>query len=232
MIVNGLQARVGEWMRGCFGPAISEDHIERADRFVEEALELAQSTGWSADRGHALVDYVFGRPIGEPGQEVGGVLVTLAALCNTHRIDMQREFAREVDRITTPDMIERIRAKQAAKPTGSALPIACPSHWRALFDIKIERERQVLVEGWTPKHDDQHADGELAFAASRYAEHASRPDKTRRAREKRSATPLLWPWAERWWKPKDRRRDLVRAAALIVAEIERLDRASAKGAAS
>jgi hypothetical protein len=36
----------------------------------------------------------------------------------------------------------------------------------------------------------------------------------------------LWPWHDDWWKPKDRRRDLIRAAALIVAEIERLDRAA------
>jgi hypothetical protein len=38
----------------------------------------------------------------------------------------------------------------------------------------------------------------------------------------------LWPWSVQWWKPKDRRRDLVRAGALIVAEIERLDRAAAR----
>ena len=31
-------------------------------------------------------------------------------------------------------------------------------------------------------------------------------------------------WSKDWWKPKDKRRDLIRAAALIVAEIERLDR--------
>jgi hypothetical protein len=38
--------------------------------------------------------------------------------------------------------------------------------------------------------------------------------------------PQQWPWLSKWWKPKDRRRDLVRAAALVIAEIERLDRAS------
>jgi len=38
----------------------------------------------------------------------------------------------------------------------------------------------------------------------------------------------LWPWGKEWWKPSDRRRDLVKAGALIAAEIDRLDRAKSK----
>lgn len=116
------QQLVDDWMLECFGEEITADKIERNDRFVEEALELAQATGWTADRAHALVDYVFGRPAGDPRQEVGGVMVTLAALCNVHGINMEAAAAREVARITHPDMIRKIRAKQASKPTGSALP--------------------------------------------------------------------------------------------------------------
>lgn len=37
----------------------------------------------------------------------------------------------------------------------------------------------------------------------------------------------VWPWDESWWKPTTPRRDLVKAAALILAEIERLDRMAA-----
>ena len=121
------QHRVAAWMLECFGPKIAMDKIERADRFIEEALELAQATGWTPDRGHALVDYVFGRPVGEIGQEVGGVMVTLAAICNTLDVNIHAEAEREVDRITQPDIVLKIRAKQAAKPTGSALPVAPPS---------------------------------------------------------------------------------------------------------
>ncbi len=47
-------------------------------------------------------------------------------------------------------------------------------------------------------------------------------------RDLRSGVPFRWPWSSKWWKPKDRRRDLVRAGALIVAEIKRLERASRK----
>lgn len=95
----------------------------------------------------------------------------------------------------------------------------------ATRDIIAERRRQVEVEGWTPEHDDTHAKGEMAIAAACYAvpgaiEWGSWVYRARRV--------LKWPWERKWWKPKDRRRDLVRAGALIIAEIERLDRAAAK----
>jgi len=83
-------------------------------------------------------------------------------------------------------------------------------------EIVAERKRQIEVEGWTPEHDDDHAEGDLARAAACYA-----------AGELLFIDVIpLWPWSAEWWKPKGRRHDLIRAAALIVAEIERLDRAS------
>lgn len=141
------QNRVAAWMTECFGEEISSDKVERNDRFIEEALELAQATGYTADRAHALVRYVYGRPAGEPGQEVGGVMVTLAALCNVHGIDIEAEATREVDRITTPEMVAKIRAKQASKPTGSALPVAEAGNaspladaWPALKTVVFPRD--------------------------------------------------------------------------------------------
>lgn len=119
-----FQARVQPWMMECFGAEIAADKLERSDRFIEEALELVQACGYTIDRAHALVDYVFGRPVGEPDQEVGGVMVTLAALCLAHDLDMHTAAERELARISAPEIITKIRAKQAAKPTGSALPIA------------------------------------------------------------------------------------------------------------
>lgn len=87
----------------------------------------------------------------------------------------------------------------------------------AIEDITNERQRQIEVEGWTPEHDDEHGNGELADAAACYA-----GDR----RQFNAAAPTNWPWSQGWWKPgPDRRRQLVKAGALIVAEIERLDRA-------
>ena len=84
-------------------------------------------------------------------------------------------------------------------------------------EIAAERRRQIEVEGWTPEHDDAHNKGEMASAAACYAvgDYAVRdPNKW----------ITLWPWDRAWWKPTTRRRNLIKAAALIVAEIERLDR--------
>lgn len=121
-VEDTLQARVQPWMMACFGAEISADKLERSDRFIEEALELVQSGDYPKERALALVDYVYGRDKGEMHQEVGGVMITLAAFCLAHGIDMHEAGETELDRIWTK--VEKIRAKQAAKPTGSALPIA------------------------------------------------------------------------------------------------------------
>ena len=122
----GFQSEVGDWMLECFGPEIAADRLERGDRWTEEALELAQTIpGFTAERAHALVDYVFTRPAGERRQEVGGSMVTLAALCNSFGINIAEEAEQELARVWTK--VDAIRAKQAAKPPGSALPVAVPS---------------------------------------------------------------------------------------------------------
>lgn len=89
----------------------------------------------------------------------------------------------------------------------------------ALAEIETERERQVAVEGWTEAHDDAHNGGEMAEAAAAYALGPSVVNW-----DGSSEPPPWWPWDKKWWKPGDRRRDLVKAGALIVAELERLGR--------
>ena len=119
-----FQDRVETWVKACFGDEIAADRLERNDRFIEEALELCQASGYDRDRAHALVDYVFDRQPGNPHQEVGGVMVTLAAHCVAHGLDMHAAAETELARINEPEIREKVRAKQAAKPTGSALPVA------------------------------------------------------------------------------------------------------------
>lgn len=123
-MTSSFQNGVAEWLLQCFGPEISGDKLERSDRFIEEALELVQAVGYPEERITALLKYVYGRPIGEPRQEVGGVMVTLAAFCWSYGIDLDDAAQTELARVWTK--IEAIRAKQAAKPTGSALPVHCP----------------------------------------------------------------------------------------------------------
>lgn len=95
-----------------------------------------------------------------------------------------------------------------------------------IAEIRAERLRQIYEEGFGPQHDDCCWSGELAHAAAAYAGFAGAADWAREEVPE-GCPPPQWPWAERFWKPKTRRRDLIRAAALIVAEIERLERAEA-----
>ncbi|MGY6129144.1 hypothetical protein ACW9YV_27930 (plasmid) [Paraburkholderia strydomiana] len=94
----------------------------------------------------------------------------------------------------------------------------------AARDVLAERQRQVTAERWTPAHDDKHSGGDLAQAAGCYAFHACGVYA--------GMYPVLWPWQQSWWKPTTPRRDLLKAGALILAEIERIDRGSATSAAN
>lgn len=87
--------------------------------------------------------------------------------------------------------------------------------------ITEERQRQILIELYSDGHDDEHENGELAIAASCYA-----MPNDERPMGKKYAIPDQWPWDVEYWKPtpNDRVRELVKAGALIVAEIDRLHR--------
>lgn len=104
--------------------------------------------------------------------------------------------------------------------------------------IAAERQRQIEKEGWTQGHDDEHTDESLALAAACYlAPFVLRIDGTgvsfRQCRPETDTQPkelpVFWPasWDHGWWKPKSHREDLVRAGALVAAEIDRIDRARA-----
>jgi hypothetical protein len=105
---------------------------------------------------------------------------------------------------------------------------------QAEIDVLAERQRQIHAEGFDEAHDDEFRKGELANAGACYA--LGSPYVHIRAPiygsffgffegwTQAGWNQITWPWTRKWWKPRDRRRDLVRAAALIIAEIDRLDR--------
>ncbi|MGC3798698.1 hypothetical protein [Pseudomonas aeruginosa] len=112
---------------------------------------------------------------------------------------------------------------------------------QAWLDVQAERRRQITAEGWTPEHDDEHDSGELAAAGAAYALHAADHLNPYSQGDGGDEAPSCWPWHDgiagrgegpektepAWWKPSTPRRDLVKACALALAEIERLDRATA-----
>lgn len=93
-------------------------------------------------------------------------------------------------------------------------------HTQAVQLISQERNRQVESEGWTPQHDSEHHPDTLAKAAACYA--------TPKGAVRQSLLAKLWPFAWQWWKPAknpesegERIRELIKAGALIAAEIDR-----------
>lgn len=92
---------------------------------------------------------------------------------------------------------------------------------QAEMDVLAERRRQVTEEKFDAKHDRNWRLGELADAAVCYA--MTEDQRGTEVAPFTEARAEFWPWDEKWWKPKDRRRDLVRAAALLIAEIDRMD---------
>ncbi len=153
-----------------------------------------------------------------------------------------RKEAESIARSCDPDKKIVLREIDFSWPLLAALATAAPTD-QALLDVATERARQIGAEGWTPEHDDQHDDGSLALAAALYAA----PEPLRRVTVGPNGMTAIdpWPWVRRCWAGReqagdpmmgrinegdgrlkhDRRRQIVIAGALIVAEIERLDRA-------
>lgn len=96
-----------------------------------------------------------------------------------------------------------------------------------LEEILGERTRQQRAEGFTLAHDDARDPGALAGAAGAYALNAGCILHPFNGTEIEDPTLFGWTFEPEFWKPTTPRRDLVKAAALIVAEIERIDRGAA-----
>ena len=132
-----------------------------------------------------------------------------------------------VDEILQLYCIER-DARKTVGAAATAAPQAQAVERDALTpaarDVLAERARQVSAEGWTPERDDQYTDCQLAAAAASYAVCGKDP----KALKLMGVT--AWPWRDYWWKPETYRRNLEKAGALILAEIERIDRAAVAAA--
>ena len=95
--------------------------------------------------------------------------------------------------------------------------------------IAKERERQIEQEDYTSLHDDKHRKFELTLAAMSYCDAcANRDPLAKRISDSRPTSD--WPWDVDDWKPSDNViRNLVKAGALIAAEIDRLQRRKDRG---
>ena len=116
MKLKQVQQMVWSWCRETFeGIAAWETTQERAYRFLEEAVELFQAVGMTELDAIKIVDYVYKRPVGEISQEIGGTMITLLALASQQDQCVESSMLAEYNRITQPEVQQKIRAKQLAK---------------------------------------------------------------------------------------------------------------------
>ncbi|WP_224786707.1 hypothetical protein [Pseudomonas aeruginosa] len=184
---------------------LSNSLAERYERIVGELR--ADRDSWAEQVEQRLADW------DEMRKERDAALAKIAEL--DQALAEKDPFGAKLNRIS--EKLERCDALLAARAAQAG---QVPQAW---LDVQAERRRQVEAEGWTPEHDDEHSHGQMARAAACYAlAGSSAPNDGTAA----LLVSLAWPWDEQWWKPTSTRRDLVKACALALAEIERLDRAA------
>lgn len=185
--------------------------------------DITTPTALALQLADAYADACFEQGLNQRTEDPAPEAAREKLAANLARID---DYVTEINRLRnviqaaclggTDLMIERWKQLFPDAPVPSV-----KSQTKAASDVLAERRRQINSEGWTPSHDDAHGDGSLAKAAACYA--FGQPWVSGR-----QEAVTIWPWAPGWWKPKDQRRNLVKAGALILAEIERLDRAEAR----
>lgn len=108
------QVQVGQWCKDAFGDFRASNVVERGMRLLEESIEAAQAAGVSQEMAHKLVSYVFSQPVGELGQELGGVGVTTLALAEAAGLSAESQEIQEVVRVLSKPL-EHFRQRHAAK---------------------------------------------------------------------------------------------------------------------
>ena len=119
---DARQARGMQWAKDCFGDALAIVPQERASRFLEEAIELSQAAGLDRAAAMKLVEYVYGRPVGDVGQEVGGTQVALLILCEHLGVSAGAEERREFERVLglSPEHMRKRQEYKASMGVGSS----------------------------------------------------------------------------------------------------------------
>lgn len=195
------------------GAAPVGGELSEAEFLSKRLARVAKLVGVTIppDWSHEGVAAVAGTILGEIARvlerkESGPVAGALVAKGDSRKVTLE---SHDLDRLV--DMGKRIlAAENAAAPADLT---------QAARDVLAERRRQIEQEGWTPAHDDQYKRGDLSQAAACYALHTEPVGNV-------GDYLRFWPWPATWWKPRDNRSNLVKSGALILAEIERLDRAT------
>lgn len=184
-----------------------------------------------------LAFYDFARVVGPDNATLRfrvtqGSLDALESFARYRKMNPDRDFQKAKAPEAIIEIVKHLRTSPF--PSYAPAPQQNVSGSRAIEDVINERRRQIEVEDFDASYDDMATKGQLAAAAATYAYSTTLSDRHRQyvsgiySIENSATLRELWPpsWDKIWWKPTDRRRDLVKAAALLIAEIERLDRAA------
>ncbi len=104
-----------------------------------------------------------------------------------------------------------------------------------LHEVLCKRERQRKYHGFDATHDDKYKDDEFVRAAICYLIIGSKNKDTGKVNTADEVYESMvnpnsldetniWPWDLKWWRPKDKRSNYIKAISLLVAEVERMDR--------
>ncbi|EOI1031922.1 hypothetical protein [Pseudomonas aeruginosa] len=168
---------------------------------IKSCVKAAEDTAQAQHSVPELLEWAVGRWHAE---------VSLRPLINVHRRALDDTWRQVIRRLggDTGLLCGPSHDELLAAAPGTEVP-------QAWLDVQAERRRQITAEGWTPDHDDLYCAAELPRAAAAYILSGANDE-----------APAIWPFSAKWWKPRDARSNYVRAGALILAEIERLDRAA------
>lgn len=157
----------------------------------------------------------------EHDKRVGEIIAT-----HIRQYEVDRWF--EHDKAFRPTL-EDVRASGYTvrrNDAANTVPMPRPETYESAGSYRIARERvrQILEENFTPDHDAEHDEHELAQAAECYlTAFIVSGDDEQIPLEEVETLGADWPWERSWWKPsKDPIRNLEKAGALIAAEIDRL----------
>ncbi len=124
---NALTRIATDWAIRCFGKEHVLNRAIRGLRTLEEAAELAQALGVPEDKAAKCIQTVYSRPVGDPEQEIGGVLQTLAVLCESMGVDRDELFERELRRCLAKNPEHFRKRNQEKLDLGLDTPIPPPS---------------------------------------------------------------------------------------------------------
>ncbi|HGM6533803.1 TPA: hypothetical protein ACKP6L_002695 [Pseudomonas aeruginosa] len=231
---RGLHAFWVKWTEaaaGLYGPGIklyaapvaqAQHSVPAAREQLERLVRILDAHNYAKDA-EALMALLAAAPAQAQHSVPEGWMLVECGIWTQEQVD---EMQKTVARFRNSEFVDNRALAMAVADAGQCkapeislaeLLAAAPGKEvpQAWLDVQAERRRQITAEGWTPEHDDLYCAAELPRAAAAYILNGANDE-----------APAIWPFSAKWWKPRDARSNYVRAGALILAEIERLDRAA------